>query len=234
MQKKHLLLLAGTIFVSAPIFAESAQPASREGSSPAIIMPDDQNPDAPVRGKNSFTEDQARDRIGEAGYTNITNLRLDDNGIWRGTATRNGEQVNVAFDYQGNVVANDSRTNTTVSNAMTEREIRDRISTEGYTDISGLTKNSNGNWHAVATKNGERMNVVFDTNGRLMTAEKRDNNTRNVNLTENQAKERITEAGYSNVSNTTRDSNGMWRATATRNGQRVNVIFDANGNVVER
>lgn len=60
---------------------------------------------APVPGANSFTEGQARSRMGDAGFTDIRDLRLDDQGIWRGRALRGGQQTGVALDFQGNVVA---------------------------------------------------------------------------------------------------------------------------------
>uniref|UniRef100_UPI001F2E9004 hypothetical protein n=1 Tax=Falsiroseomonas oryziterrae TaxID=2911368 RepID=UPI001F2E9004 len=60
---------------------------------------------APVAGANSFTEGQARARMGDAGFADVQELRLDDQGIWRGRAMRNGQQTGVALDYQGNVVA---------------------------------------------------------------------------------------------------------------------------------
>jgi putative membrane protein len=58
-----------------------------------------------VSGANSFTEGQARSRISDAGFTDVQGLRKDDEGIWRGTAMRNGQQVGVGLDFQGNVVA---------------------------------------------------------------------------------------------------------------------------------
>jgi hypothetical protein len=58
---------------------------------------------APQAGANSFTAEQARTRITEAGFTDVTDLRLDDRGVWRGHAMRGGEQVGVALDYRGNV-----------------------------------------------------------------------------------------------------------------------------------
>ncbi|NGM22083.1 hypothetical protein G3576_18835 [Roseomonas stagni] len=60
---------------------------------------------APVAGANSFTEGQARSRIGDAGFNDVQELRLDEQGIWRGRAMRNGQQTGVALDYQGSVVA---------------------------------------------------------------------------------------------------------------------------------
>jgi hypothetical protein len=58
----------------------------------------------PFPGANSFTEDQARNRIAEAGFQDVGALRLDDKGIWRGTAQKEGQQMQVALDYQGNIV----------------------------------------------------------------------------------------------------------------------------------
>jgi hypothetical protein len=56
-------------------------------------------------GANSFTEGQARDRISAAGFSDVQGLRLDEQGIWRGLAMRNGQQTGVAMDFQGNVAA---------------------------------------------------------------------------------------------------------------------------------
>jgi hypothetical protein len=57
----------------------------------------------PVKGSNSFTEGEARSRIQDKGFSNVSNLKKDDNGIWRGRAMKSGQQVDVALDYQGNV-----------------------------------------------------------------------------------------------------------------------------------
>jgi GTP-dependent phosphoenolpyruvate carboxykinase len=62
----------------------------------------------PVKGANSFTESEARSRIEKNGFTNVGALKKDDDGIWRGMGTRNGQQVAVALDYQGNVFFGDA------------------------------------------------------------------------------------------------------------------------------
>jgi len=59
----------------------------------------------PLPGANSFTEGQAKDRMEEAGFTQVSNLKKDDNGIWRASAMKDGKQVSVALDFRGNVVA---------------------------------------------------------------------------------------------------------------------------------
>ena len=58
---------------------------------------------AAAHGRNSFTEDQAQGRIADAGYTDVSKLMKDKNGVWRGTAMHGGAQVKVGLDYKGNV-----------------------------------------------------------------------------------------------------------------------------------
>jgi len=60
---------------------------------------------APVKGRNSFTMNEARRRIEAGGFTKVTGLKKDQDGIWRGTGMRNGASVPVYCDYQGNVGA---------------------------------------------------------------------------------------------------------------------------------
>lgn len=60
---------------------------------------------APLKGANSFTEGQAKDRVVAHGLANVSPLKKDDDGIWRGTAQQEGKPVQIAVDYKGNVVA---------------------------------------------------------------------------------------------------------------------------------
>jgi hypothetical protein len=78
--------------------------ANPHPSTPAIASGNANNPGAPAVGANSFTEAQAKSRIGRAGYTHISNLAQDKDGIWRGMANNGKANVPVALDYQGNVV----------------------------------------------------------------------------------------------------------------------------------
>jgi putative membrane protein len=80
-----------------------AQPAA--GSGDITGASSDTSKDAPVPGANSFTEVQAKERIQEAGYTDVSGLAKDAEGIWRGQATKDGKSVPVALDYQGNVTS---------------------------------------------------------------------------------------------------------------------------------
>jgi hypothetical protein len=85
--------------------AASAQTTTAPGaaSQPAReTSPEATNP--PLPGANSFTETQAAERIAEAGFQEVKNLKKDDQGVWRGVAKKGDSQVNVALDYRGNVV----------------------------------------------------------------------------------------------------------------------------------
>jgi hypothetical protein len=83
-----------------------AQPANRDANTPAINSPNSPpNPGAPAAGANSFTEGQAKSRIESNGYANVSELRKDDQGVWRGKAMKDGKSVNVSLDFQGNVTA---------------------------------------------------------------------------------------------------------------------------------
>jgi hypothetical protein len=53
-------------------------------------------------------------------------------------------------------------------------------------------------------------------------------------FTEGQAKSRIETNGYSNVSGLAKDSAGVWRGKATKDGKSVDVSVDFQGNVTPR
>jgi hypothetical protein len=100
------LILAGllTLF-SAAAFAQTAVPAgNRKPDTPAVATSNAPAPVAPAAGRNSFTVAQARSRIEAAGYSGVSDLAKDKDGVWRGTASKAGTPSDVSLDYQGNVL----------------------------------------------------------------------------------------------------------------------------------
>ncbi len=57
----------------------------------------------PAHGSNSFTRGEARDRISNHGFQNVTALHLNSHGVWWGKAMKDGQSVKVWLDYKGNV-----------------------------------------------------------------------------------------------------------------------------------
>lgn len=100
----RLTVLAATLLLlgSVPAGAQS-QPAQSGPGNNAVNSSDQNNSNAPVAGRNSFTEGQAKSRIEDAGYSNVSGLRKDDAGVWRGKADKAGTKTDVSVDFQGNV-----------------------------------------------------------------------------------------------------------------------------------
>ena len=85
--------------------ATTVGPATESGQSAVRVDEGTRTAATPQPGANSFTEGQARSRIEAAGFTDVTELQKDDQGIWRGRASQGGRQVSVALDFTGNVTS---------------------------------------------------------------------------------------------------------------------------------
>jgi len=98
--KRYLFatIAATSLFASGAIAqqAGSHNPVVKDGSPHQI--------GAPAHGANSFTQAQAKGRLAKAGYSRVSNLAKDRNGVWRGMAYRGNSKVRVGVDYKGNVV----------------------------------------------------------------------------------------------------------------------------------
>jgi hypothetical protein len=103
MRKLMIITATLTLFVS-PALAQSPPAQSGPGNN-AVNSPNTNNSNAPVAGANSFTEGQAKSRIESSGYSNVLGLKKDDQGVWRGTAQKDGNSVDVSLDFQGNIIA---------------------------------------------------------------------------------------------------------------------------------
>lgn len=98
--------------------APDASTSEKSGGQKAVTRPNTDRPDAnkPAtagaassakleEGANSFTEDQTRKRLEDAGYKEVKELKKNDKGIWQGKAMLNGKPVTVGVDFKGNVAA---------------------------------------------------------------------------------------------------------------------------------
>ena len=101
---KRSILAFGILMAVSAAYAQNP-PAQSGPNNNAVNSSGQNNSNAPVAGRNSFTEGQAKSKIEEAGYSNVSDLKKDDNGVWRGKASKGGSSTNVSVDFQGNVNA---------------------------------------------------------------------------------------------------------------------------------
>jgi hypothetical protein len=107
MHRFKVAVLAGVASISlvGAAVAQTAPAASLPATNPPMATAPSNDPNAPLPGANSFTETQAKQRIEKAGFTQVSNLKKDDQGIWRATAKQGDKQTKVALDFRGNVIA---------------------------------------------------------------------------------------------------------------------------------
>ena len=101
MKRSLLFVCIGLLAATA---ASAQNPPAQSGpNNSAVNSPDQNKSNAPVAGRNSFTEGQAKSKIEDGGYSNVTELKKDDDGVWRGKASKGGSATAVSVDFQGNV-----------------------------------------------------------------------------------------------------------------------------------
>ena len=95
--KLHLIIAATLPLLAAgPVLAQTSGTTSPATARSAA---------APVPGANSFTEGEARKHIESHGFTDVSGLKKDHQGIWHAEAKQNGKKGRVALDFKGNVVS---------------------------------------------------------------------------------------------------------------------------------
>ena len=100
---RAIVLTAAAMGLFATIASAQNMPAQQGPQNPAVKDMHQNNSSTPVAGSNSFTQAEAKSQIEAKGYTHVARLRKDDNGVWRGTAMKDGQSGPVSVDYQGNV-----------------------------------------------------------------------------------------------------------------------------------
>jgi hypothetical protein len=90
---------AGTQAQTAPVASDNA------AHNPATKSPDKMTGVPLAKGATSFTKEQAKKRLEEAGFSHVTGLVKDSDGLWQARAMHGGQWVKAAVDYKGNVAA---------------------------------------------------------------------------------------------------------------------------------
>ena len=93
---------AGTV-PGAGVLNRNTGTDAASGNANQAVATTNANAPQPAKGANSFTDGEARRRIESSGYSTVADLKKDGDGIWRGSATKDGAKVGVWLDYKGNI-----------------------------------------------------------------------------------------------------------------------------------
>jgi hypothetical protein len=97
---KVTMMVALATSIAAPV---EAQAQAVNSHNPAVKSSAPASVAAPAHGATSFTRRQARGRLAKAGFTNVSHLTKDQSGAWMASAMKDGQMVNIALDYKGDV-----------------------------------------------------------------------------------------------------------------------------------
>ena len=91
----YFLVLAGVVFLSGVLVGDERTDVIVNDGRGAMETQDE-------AGVGAITSTDARSRIEELGYTDVSELRQDRQGVWRGRAKRDGQVFAVWVDPEGN------------------------------------------------------------------------------------------------------------------------------------
>ena len=93
--------VGGSMAVAQTTTTPSTDPAATTDTKQGVVLT---SPAELQKGADSFTEAQAHiPPEKDHGFTGVAGLTKDDLGVWWATASKDGKNVKVGLDYQGNV-----------------------------------------------------------------------------------------------------------------------------------
>jgi uncharacterized protein (DUF3084 family) len=93
------VLTTGTCFAQG---MQSGKPAA-SGNTNQAVATTSEHAATPAAGSNSFTMNEAKARFERQGFSNVSDLKKDNNGVWHGKAQKDGSTDQVWLDYKGNI-----------------------------------------------------------------------------------------------------------------------------------
>ncbi|HZZ90031.1 MAG TPA: hypothetical protein VFE13_17010 [Caulobacteraceae bacterium] len=103
MKKTAAIALALCFVGAAPLAFAQPMADPNAPANPAVKSPNAAGALPLAKGHNSFTKGEAQKRLEKAGYTGVSGLTLDSDGLWQAQASKDGQTVHVALDYKGDI-----------------------------------------------------------------------------------------------------------------------------------
>ena len=99
--------MIAVLFVASaiPAMAQTNMKPAMPGPLPSIHQIRRLIPPHPLLAQIALPKARPKSRIESKGFKNVSHLKKDDTGVWRGQAMQNDKTMNVSVDFQGNVVA---------------------------------------------------------------------------------------------------------------------------------
>lgn len=100
---RKIIFSAAALCLIATAGLAQTPPAQQGPQNQAMKGVHENNSSMPVKGANSFTRAEAKSQIEAKGYSRVSKLAKGKDGVWRGSAVKDGKKGPVSVDYQGNV-----------------------------------------------------------------------------------------------------------------------------------
>jgi hypothetical protein len=107
MKRTFAFVMMGALLGTGAAFGQNS--TTNPSTSPSATPPAASSPDttsqmaAPAPSKGVSSSKQVRHQLKTQGYTHVKGLKKDEQGVWHGTAKKDGNKVSLSVDAQGNV-----------------------------------------------------------------------------------------------------------------------------------
>ena len=164
-----------------------------------------------------LTEGQARHVFINSGCANVGTLSRDENGMWHAMCQKTPVPAAMAIDKDGKMVA------APAYHGISAGTARSILADAGCSNISSLSRDANGAWHAMCQKTPLPAGMMVSADGKAGP------DSGYGGMSEHQARSILTSAGCSTISNLGANAAGEWSGMCWKGGQPVQASVSADG-----
>ena len=164
-----------------------------------------------------LTEGQARNVFMNNGCANVGTLSRDENGMWHGMCQKSPVPAAMAIDHDGKMIE------APAYRGISEGAARSILAKAGCSNVSSLTHDASGTWHATCQMTPLPVEMMVSADGKAGTE------TGYGGMSEGRARSILTDAGCSTISNLGANAAGEWTGICWKGGAPVQASVSANG-----
>jgi hypothetical protein len=164
-----------------------------------------------------LTEGQARHAFINNGCANVGTLSRDESGMWHAMCQKVPVPAAMAIDKDGKMVA------APAYQGISAGAARSMLLNAGCTNISSLTRDASGAWHAMCQKTPLPAQMMVSADGKAGPE------TGYSGMSEHRARSILVDAGCSTISGLGANAAGEWTGMCWKGGQPVQASVSAEG-----